>query len=74
MELKTIFLICNSDVIVKSDFLGEFPLDSGKTYRIKIDVKVASKNKDDLAYPKRNISAIIGTTLSERVKEIAEKI
>lgn len=73
-ELKTIFIDCKSDVVVKSKWLGEYHLDGGKIYRIKINAKVASKDRDDLSYPKRNIESMVKMSTSERIKEIARKI
>jgi len=74
MELKTLFIDCKSDVVVKSGWLGEYRLEGGKVHRIKINVKVASKDRDDISYPKRNIKAMVKSTPSARIGELAKKI
>ena len=74
MELKTLFIDCKSDVVVKSEWLGEYNLEGGKVHRIKIDVKIASKDRDDLSYPKRNIESMVESPISERIKDLARKI
>jgi len=73
-ELKTLFIKCASSVVAKSNFLGEYNLDAGKTYRIKIQALVQSKDRNDISYPKRNIDAIVGQTVDERMNEIATKL
>lgn len=74
MELKTLFIDCKSNVLVKGDWLGEFKLEGGQIYRIKIDVKIASKDRDDLSYPKRNIDSLIQSPISDRIRDLAKKI
>jgi hypothetical protein len=74
VELKTLFIGCKSDVVVKSDWLGEYRLEGGKVHRIKVVAKVASKDRDDLSYPKRNIESMVELPALERVKELARKI
>ena len=74
IELKTLFIDCKSDVVVKGDWLGEYALDGGKIYRIKIDVKIASKDRHDLSYPKRNIESMVQSPISDRIKDLARKI
>lgn len=74
VELKTLFIDCKSDVVVKGDWLGEFNLQGGEIYRIKIDVKIQSKDRDDLSYPKRNIDAMIGSSITDRIQDLAQKI
>jgi len=74
MELKTLFVDCKSDVVVKSKWLGEYRLEGGKVHRIKINAKVASKDRDDISYPKRNIEAMVNSTPSARIGELVNKI
>jgi len=74
VELKTLFLDCKTNVRVGNNFLGVYPLEANKTYRIKIEVKVDSKERDDLAFPKRNITSIVKTPPCERIIELATKI
>ena len=74
MELKTLFIDCKSDVVVQGDWLGEFNLKGGQVHRIKIDVKIASKDRDDLSYPKRNIDLMIQSPISDRIRDLAQKI
>ncbi|EPA06189.1 hypothetical protein BG20_I0819 [Candidatus Nitrosarchaeum limnium BG20] len=73
-ELKTIFIDCKSDVVVKNKWLGEYHLEGKKVHRIKVGAKVASKDRDDLSYPKRNIESMVKIPPSERIKELARKI
>jgi len=74
VPLKTLFIFCKSDVVVKSNFLGQFNLDAEKVYRIKIRVKVASKDRDDLSYPKQNIDSIVKEDTLARMTELAKKL
>lgn len=74
VSLKTLFIFSKSDVVVNNKFLGQFKLDCGKVYRIKIHVKIASKDRDDLSYPKRNIDAIVEEDTLTRITKLAKKI
>jgi hypothetical protein len=75
--LKTLFIKCLSDVIIQSDFLGNWNFKNGDTCRIKIQNKLGgdkTKDRSDKAMPKNIIESIVSETVSERVSRIAHDI
>jgi hypothetical protein len=79
-DQSTLFLKCNSDVKVTSDFLGIWKFEKNEIRRIMQentlpgrDGKPGLKNTSDIFIPKRNFSSLV-TNLDKRVIEIAKKI
>ena len=77
---STIFLKCNSDVKVTSNFLGTWNFKKNEIKRIKQDNTLPGrdgnpglKNTTDIFIPKRNFSSLV-PDLEKRVKEISKKI
>jgi len=71
-----LYLKCNSQVHVWSEFLGYWDFNAGEIWKLKIVPSWKDKNRDDQFIPKRILdqSVFQKDTLHDRIKKIADEI